>query len=145
MLDYLSRSLVDPVDDDTHNKVHLNSVHPAILSNTPNNKHLPTSSIASPVTMYSHTRNLSLPCNNKPTHQTTSSRLQMTLDDLRIDYTGGITQLKAVQQNASGLQHIKNNLNSNRYVDCYLLQDGVLMHRSLNNKFVLCVPRRKIR
>ena len=68
----------------------------------------------------------------------------MTLDNLQIDHTGDITQLKAAQQNDSDLQHIKNNCNSDRYINSYLLQDDLLMHRSLNNKLVPCIPKGKI-
>ena len=145
MSDYLSRSPVDHADDDIDNENHSNSVHPTIKPNTADNKPLPTSSIISSITIRSQARTLSLSNNNKSTQQTTSFTPNMTLDDLRIDYNGDITQLKAAQKEDGDLRHIMNNLTNDRYIHAYIIQDDLLMHRSANNKLVPCVPKGKIR
>ena len=156
MPDYLSRSPVDHAEDDIDDKVMPTSISVGTQTDTSDDATSPTSLIVGMVTTRSRSRQLSqsdnqiiTPSNtNRPgvqSHQSTSSTSKTTTDNLRIEYTGDINQLKPAQQKDPDLQHIMNNINDAKYSNSYLLQDGVLMHYEQNSKPVPCVHKVEIR
>ena len=68
-----------------------------------------------------------------------------TLDDLRINFAGDLSVLKAAQQADPVTQHIIRNLHTPRYTHSYLLSDDILMHQDDNCKPVPYVPPGPIR
>jgi transposase InsO family protein len=146
MSDYLSRSPVDVATEDADDQIDNHFPSPTVTR----------TSIVGAVTTRSHTRQ-PLPSNHNPIvspsadhfNPLTTSPVEpsspLMNDDLRIDYTGDLHELKAAQQLDDHLQHIVRNLSDHRYKEAYFVCDGVLMHRSNNMKPVPCVPKGRLR
>ncbi|CAF1149684.1 unnamed protein product [Rotaria sp. Silwood1] len=156
MPDYLSRSPVDHAEDDIDDKVMPTSASISTQTDTSDHDTFSTSSIVGMVTTRSRSRQLPQSDNHITTppntnrsdvqnHQSTSSTSKTTTDSARIGYTGAIDQLKQAQQKDPDLQYIANHLNDNKYINSYLLQDGLLMHYEQHSKPVPCVPKGEIR
>jgi len=146
MSDYLSRSPVDVATEDADDQIDNHFASPTVTR----------TSVVGAVTTRSHTRQ-PLPSNHNPIvspladhfNPLTTSPVEpsspLMNDDLRIDYTGDLHELKAAQQLDDHLQHIVRNLSDHRYKEAYFVCDGVLMHRSNNMKPVPCVPKGRLR
>ncbi|CAF3966009.1 unnamed protein product, partial [Rotaria sp. Silwood1] len=156
MPDYLSRSPVDHAEDDIDDNVIPTSASISTQTDTSDHDTFSTSSIVGMVTTRSRSRQLPQSDNHITTppntnrsevqnHQSTSSTSKTTTDSARIGCTGAIDQLKQAQQKDPDLQYIANHLNDNKYINCYLLQDGLLMHYEQHSKPVPCVPKGEIR
>ncbi|CAF1317352.1 unnamed protein product, partial [Rotaria sp. Silwood1] len=156
MPDYLSRSPVDHAEDDIDDNVMPTSASISTQTDTSDHDTFSTSSIVGMVTTRSRSHQLPQSDNHITTppntnrsdvqnHQSTSSTSKTTTDSARIGYTGAIDQLKQAQQKDPDLQYIANHLNDNKYINSYLLQDGLLMHYEQHSKPVPCVPKGEIR
>ncbi|CAF4372128.1 unnamed protein product [Rotaria sp. Silwood2] len=156
MPDYLSRSPVDHAEDDLDDKVMPTFVSIRTQTDTSDHDTFSTSSIVGMVTTRSRSRQLpqsddhitTPPNTNRSDVKDSQSALltsKTTTYNSRIGYTGDIDQLKQAQQKDPDLQYITHHLNDNKYINSYLLQDGLLVHYEQHSKPVPCVPKGEIR
>ena len=146
MSDYLSRSPVDVATEDPDDQINHHFTSAPVASTL----------VVGTVTTRSHARQQLQPNHNHVVPPSTDSSnsintspvvpsSSLMTDDLRINFTGDLHELKAAQQLDDHLQHIVRNLSDHRYKESYFVSDGVLMHCSNDRKPVPCVPKGKFR
>jgi transposase InsO family protein len=151
MPDYLSRSPVGPAEDDPDDNTHPHVTDIATQTEPCIDLEPSISSTINMVTTRSRARKVSH--NDIPTPSISTSAESITspspctstipqsvVTDPRITFGGDLTELQEAQRLDPDIQHIINNIHHSRYMNSYLLVDGLLMHRDHNSKPVPCVP-----
>ncbi|CAF2192461.1 unnamed protein product [Rotaria magnacalcarata] len=143
MPDSLSRSPVGYNEEDIDDVGTSISTTIATQTDTFDDDSLPVSPIVGMVTTRSRTRLLSLSNNqtnfssntdhsNLLRHTPTLPSSTIATNDSRIEYTGNVDHLKAVQEKDTDLLNTMKNLSDDNYINSYILKDGLLMHQELN-------------